>query len=618
MQQTPPGQTPPQQPNNSLIDKANELIKSFNKMATESLLNLTDTVTKLDNDMAQAQATIAATMGQTQMALVGLREELAVALPGVSALGGSLTEVVKLQTKVNEELGTNVILLGETTQDLFTASKAVGLETEKVGGMVGAFQDAGISAGLIRDRIQETADVARSVGVNVKTVFDLVQTNLARLNEFGFQKGTEGLARMAASSASMRVDMNQVFNFAARVFSPESAIETVASLQRMGAAVGDLADPFRLMYLASEDVEELNRQVVNMTEQFTYFDETTKEFKVFPNAKRDLREISQATGIAYDDLVKMSISQQKLNQITADFRIRGISEEDKQFIANVSQYSKEKGGFVVKIGKDEKLVTELNTTDLTQLKEASKAPATLEELAQAQLTESQLLNATMQQFVTSISGPTAASKMFTDAREILRGGIVGIQTGVTSAMGNQRQAQQDINKFVSEFGGSLTDILAGNLDLKKISGIVENAFQGLTDGVGNVVTNFTDVDFGGIMDKYTSSGNIIYEGAQKAAQGFELLSQKVTSLTSGITEMKKPEINAVSTSAKVEIADINYKGQVNVTLETPTGGQQNLVVTDQMAYDLFQNPTFQKMNQMALQGALSQSQYSTLPNRAMS
>lgn len=618
MQQIPPGQNPPQQPNNSLIDKANELIKSFNKMATESLLNLTDTVAKLDRDMAQAQATIATTMGQTQMALVGLREELAVALPGVSALGGSLQDVVNLQNDVNKELGTNVILLGETSQDLFTAGKAVGVASEKVGGMVGAFQDAGISAGLIRDRIQETADVARSVGVNVKTVFDLVQTNLGRLNEFGFQKGTEGLARMAASSAAMRVDMSQVFNFAARVFSPESAIETVASLQRMGAAVGDLADPFRLMYLASEDVEELNRQVVNMTEQFTYFDETTKEFKVFPNAKRDLREISQATGIAYDDLVKMSIAQQKLNQITGDFRIRGISEEDKQFIANVSQYSKEKGGFVVKIGKDEKLVTELNTTDLTQLKEASKAPATLEELAQAQLTESQLLNATMQQFVTSIAGPTAASKMFTDAREILRGGIVGIQTGVTSAMGNQRQAQQDINKFVSEFGGSLTDILAGNLDLKKISGIVENAFQGLTDGVGNVVTNFTDVDFGGIMEKYTSSGNIIYEGAQKAAQGFELLSQKVTSLTSGITEMKKPEINAVSTSAKVEIADINYKGQVNVTLETPTGSQQNLVVTDQMAYDLFQNPTFQKMNQMALQGALSQSQYSTLPNRAMS
>jgi hypothetical protein len=615
MQQTPPGQTPPTPPNNSVID---DLIKDYNKKIAEQLANFKNTVVQLDKDLASGQAKIAATMGQTQMALVGLREELTIALPGVAALGGSLEDVIKVQKSVNEELGTNVILLGETSQDLFTAGKAVGVASEKVGGMVGAFQDAGVSAGLIRDRIQETADVARSVGVNVSTVFNLVQSNLRRLNEYGFQGGTAGLAKMAASSASMRVDMNEVFNFAARVFSPESAIETVASLQRMGAAVGDLADPFRLMYLASEDVGELNRQVVNMTEQFTYFDETTKEFKVFPNAKRDLREISQATGIAYEELVKMSISQQKLNQITGDFRIRGISEEDKQFIANVSQYSKERGGFVVKIGKDEKLVTELSTTDLTQLKEASTGPVTLEEIAKAQLTESELLNATIQQFLNSLAGPTAASKMFTDPREILRGALVGIQTGITSSLGNQRQAQVDINKFVSELGGSLTDVLSGNLDFGKISGVLEKTFQGFSTGIDNITSSVQNVDFGEIFKKYTTSGNIIYEGAQKAAQGFDLLTQKITNLTSDSATMKKPDITSVSTSAKVEIADINYKGQVNVTLETPTGNAQNLTITDQMAYDLFQNPTFQKMNQMALQNAMSQSQYSTIPNRSMS
>ena len=32
-------------------------------------------------------------------------------------------------------------------------------------------------------------------------------------------------------------------------------------------------------------------------------DETTKEFKVFPNAKRDLREIAKETGIAYEEMI---------------------------------------------------------------------------------------------------------------------------------------------------------------------------------------------------------------------------------------------------------------------------------------------------------------------------
>jgi hypothetical protein len=35
-----------------------------------------------------------------------------------------------------------------------------------------------------------------------------------------------------------------------------------------------------------------------------------------------------------------------------------------------------------------------------------------------------------------------------------------------------------------------------------------------------------------------------------------------------------------------------------------------------MAYDLFQNSTFQKLNQNALQNAMSQPQYSALPNSA--
>ena len=54
----------------------------------------------------------------------------------------------------------------------------------------------------------------------------------------------------------------------------------VSAFQRLGVAAGDLADPFRLMYLASEDTAELQNQVVKMTEKFTYFDETTKEFNL--------------------------------------------------------------------------------------------------------------------------------------------------------------------------------------------------------------------------------------------------------------------------------------------------------------------------------------------------
>jgi hypothetical protein len=218
--------------------------------------------------------------------------------------------------------------------------KALGQKVELSGTMVAAFQDAGIQVDLIKDRMQETANIARLVGTNSTKVFELVSQNLDKLNEFGFKNGVEGLSSMAAKAATMRFDMYQVFNFAEKVFSPEGAIEAVSAFQRLGVAVGDLADPFRLMYLASEDVDGLTDQVVKMTSKFTYFDEKSKEFKVFPNAKRDLRDLAQAMGISYNELVKMSMAQSKLNKLSSEFKFSGFDKDDQQLIANFAQFSK--------------------------------------------------------------------------------------------------------------------------------------------------------------------------------------------------------------------------------------------------------------------------------------
>jgi hypothetical protein len=613
MQTTPPNPPSPN-PNTGGILDANKLLESFNRGVRDSFRNLVNEVRTLDEQFAVLGTKVAGVMGQTQMAIQGLREETAIALPKVVGLGGSLADVEKIQLGVTQALQTNIVLLGEQTSDLFVASKAVGVATEHVGGMVAEFENAGISAGLVRDNIEGAVDAARRVGANTTAVFGLVQQNLSRLNEFGFQNGAQGLARMAATSAALRLNMRDIFDFASRVFDPENAINAVATFQRLGVAVGDLADPFRLMYLASEDVEELNRQVINMTEQFTYFDETTKEFKVFPNAKRDLREISRETGIAYDELVKMSIGQQKLNMIAKDFRVAGIDEDSKQFIANVATFSKEKGEFVVKIGKDEKLITEINTKDIDEIKKLSQQPKTLEELAAAQLTESQLLNATMKQFITSFTAPTAASRAFTDVREALRGGISGIRVGVDQSLGNQRGAQQNINKFLEDFGGSLSELISGEGSFSKLSDVITGAITDLEEGAVNVAQIFGNVPYADIAKNYVSSGNLVVQGAQAAMDGLNILGEKAKNFFFEETDLKKADITTVPSATKVEFSEIKYQGNVNVTLNTPAGAAQTFTITDQMAYDLFQNPTFQKLNQSALQNAMSQPQYSALPN----
>jgi hypothetical protein len=196
-----------------------EELKKFSQQALASLSNLSGEAYELNKQILEANASLAGTFGRTQSSVQGLRKELVIALPEVVRLGGNLSDVINIQDTISKNLGTNRILLGETTSDLFVAMKALG-QTD-YGAVVGSFQDAGIQVGLIKDRMQETANIARLVGVNSSKVFDLVSQNLSKLNEFGFKNGVEGLSSMATKAATMRFDMYQVFSFAEKVFSPE-------------------------------------------------------------------------------------------------------------------------------------------------------------------------------------------------------------------------------------------------------------------------------------------------------------------------------------------------------------------------------------------------------------
>jgi hypothetical protein len=607
-----PNPNPNPNPNQN-PDQIAKILDQLRQGVEDAFSTLSSRTIELEQQFTTFNAKFAGEIGQTQKAIVGLREEVAVATPGIAGLGGDLQDVLDIQLGIAKELGTNIITLGETVEDLFVAGKAVGVASEGVGRMVGFFKEAGIEAGLVRDRIQETVDISRSIGVNTTAVFKMVQQNLSALNEYGFEKGVAGLSAMAAQSVMMRVEMKGIFTFADRVFSPEGALNTVAAFQRLGVAVGDLADPFRLMYLASEDVEELQNQVVKMTSSFTYFDEKTKEFKVLSNAKRDLREISQETGIAYNDLVKFSIGQQKLNMIAKDFRIQGIDEESKMFISNLATYSKDRGGFVVKIGKDEKLVTELTQSDIDQLQ---NQPVTLEELAAAQLTEDELQTALLQKLLDTFAAPTAASRLATDPREVARGLLMGVGDRLDASVGNQRAGIDAVNKLVETSSKSLMDLLSGEGSLSELTNVIGKATTDIEGGFTRIADTITDIDLSEVVSKYTSSGNIIYEGALKAYEGLNNLYQKVSNFTVDQVAPQTEKLQSAPTKTVVEFADVKYQGNLNVVLSTPTGTPQAVSITDQMAYDLFQNPTFQKQNQMAIQQALASNNYAGLPNTA--
>jgi hypothetical protein len=618
MQATPPPN--PNPPNTSgvqtSLDKLGNMLNGLKDSVNNVYSNLELGTRLLSAELDKLNANMAGTFGQTQKALSGLRQEAAIAYPTIVGLGGEFADVSTIQKGIAEQLNTNVVTLGETVSGLFAGAKAVGLTSGEVGRVVEAFQSAGIQTDYIKENLQDTVNIARSVGVNTSAVFKNVENNLSAINKYGFQGGVEGLARMSAQAAGLRINMQEIFGFAERVFNPEGAVEMVSAFQRMGVAAGDLADPFRLMYLASEDTEELQKQVVKMTEKFTYFDEQSKEFKVFPNAKRDLREIANQTGIGYEELVKMSTAGQKMNMLAKDFKIGGLDEESKQFIANVATYSKEKGGFTVKVSGEQKLVSQLNTTDLKELKEA-QAPVSLEDLAREQLTETELGNRTLREIKAVFMGTAAGSRAPQDFNEVLRGTIVSASKSVRESGGNVRGGIGSANKFYEETGQSLIDLMSGEGGLDKMAQVLKTNTNDIEAGVKKMADAFSNFDYDGAAKPYISSGNKIAEGASTAYNGLTQLGNKATALFSGKDNVKKADVEKqtnVNTLTTIDFNPLKVQGDINFNLKNTDGSTTKL--TQDQINQLLNSAEFQKTFQRMFADMQAKGTYPNMPSKS--
>ena len=538
-------------------DRLNYVAKYIKKLQdgiNEAYKTIVDTTNGLVDELDEANAKIAGVFGQTQKSTAALRQEIAVAIPSLISMGGETSDALAIQESVAKKLQTNVITSAEVTEQLFAAGKVLGFTAAESGRVVSNFQNAGIQTGEMVENLQKVANIARSVGANTSAVFDLVENNLNQINKYGFQDGVSGLARMASQAAGLRINMSETFEFAAKVFNPEGAINMVATFQRLGVAAGDLADPFRLMYLASEDTEELQNQIVKMTEKFVQFDEKSGRFKVFPGAKRDLMALQEETGYAYDDLVKMGEGMAKFKLLQGQFKIGGFSKEDQQFISNVAQYSKEKGGFTVKLGLgEEKLVSQIGSSDLEKIK-TFNAPVKLEDLAKEQLSVIQTINQTVQALVYGAAAPVAASKFPADAKEIIRAMALTGQVEIDKLIGNTRNTIQTIDGGYQKLASTAIKTFSGKASAADYERLYTQSTEAFFKNIEKFSTTLSNMSLAD-MKPFISETNLLAGTAKAGASALEKFTDKLNGFTTG----KSPQnLNLQSTR------DVNRTDNLNV------------------------------------------------------
>lgn len=510
------------------------------KQGLQALLEKSrDSIIELDSlKFLDEQATkIQNAFGVSKQRLSEFKTLIADTTPELVKMGLSQDEAASSVIEITKSLGTNATVGKEAVIELSAAGRLVG---EDVATLASSFRDVGVSIYDAGDRMKEVIDYAKNVGVSVQAVSKGVLSNLDKMNLYNFENGVKGLAKMAAQASRLGVDMSHVFAIAEKVFNPEGAIELAAGLQRLGVTANGLLDPLRAMDLARNDPEQLEKEIVNITKEWTTFNEKTQQFEILPGAKSRIREIASELNIPASELTKMSIRaadfDKKLQQIKFPSLVGTEDEQTREMIASLATLS---GGTAVIKVRDEqgkeitKKVEDLLPQEIEQLREqAADQNKSLEELASEQLNTLDAINANI-------------------------GSLVGKLTlGKASAAPVQR-----VFDAITKVQTKYTEIATKDITTQTIRGGVEKFTGELEKSALLIAEGKTEESFEAFKTAFKSMGELEIEFQKGVSNKFD------TFLKEYQTDLKKIYENQLTTKpkktqAELIVEELNSKKQI--------------------------------------------------------
>lgn len=436
--------------------------QAFNMFDGEPLKFLDEQATSVQNSF-----------GLTKQRMGEFKNLIADTIPELTKMGISQDEALKTTTEAMSAMGTAASIGQEAIVDLAATSKITGVQVKN---LAANFREVGVSIYDVSDQMKDVVNYAKSVGVSVSGVAGKVSGQLKQMNLFNFENGVGGLTKMAVQSERLGVDMAKTFALAENLMSPEKAIEMSSALQRLGVTSSQLLDPLRAMDLAQNDPEELQNQMVELSKQFTKFNEETGKMEIMPGGKRRLREIAKELGLNADEFASMSIKaadfDRKLSQLKLpDFASE--SKETKELIASMAQI---KDGVATINIKDEKTgevvlkqVDQLTPEDIDKLKvsqeESSKS---VEELAYDQLTELQQINSG----INGVRASAALGRATSAPVEKLFKAMMDSQKIISKEAGERfttKGVRSDVSSLTQQFEDYITKGISGDKEGQKMA-----------------------------------------------------------------------------------------------------------------------------------------------------
>lgn len=309
---------------------------------------LKDEVILYLRQQAQTYEAINEQMGMSGDLAKAFRSELMLASPDVIKWGVTFNEMSTSVAQLVRSSGKFKLLSADTIEEMALASKFTENMTQFVA-MGPNFEKIGLGVRDMSLLIEKMGLKSMTLGLNARETTKLVNDNLKQLNAYGFREGVDGLNRMAQKSIEFRMNMESVFKLADAVWEPEKALELVANLQVIGGAFGDLNDPIKMMYMATNNVEGLQDALIGAAKSLATYNAEQGRFEITGVNLRRAKAMADEMGISMEQLTNGAIAAMERQQAASDLLVSGlvVKDEDKEFLTNLARM--EGGKMVIEV-----------------------------------------------------------------------------------------------------------------------------------------------------------------------------------------------------------------------------------------------------------------------------
>jgi hypothetical protein len=475
-----------------------DVLDEFLVSLKDSLSNTlkADEIVKTIKEVDEEFVSILSSFGGARELSYAIKSNITGAFTDVKLLGGSLGDIARIQKDTIDSLNKAVIINSEYFDDMYATAKVT---DQYASTLVFNFDKVGASIYDIKDTMQETVNISRSMGLDATEVSSRMVSNLEKMNMYGFERGVQGLSMMAAKSAMFKLDMSSTFGLADKLINPEQAIEFSSRLQALGIQ-SELVDPFRAMDLATNDVEELQNQIIGLTKGMTFFNEETGKVEILKERRGVMRELATAAGMSAQQFAELTIQSATAQKKLSEIKLPELSmtEENKMMVANLAQLKEgnQGKGYYVQIetkdaqGKtkmEEKLVSKLDANDLQQLQEQYANPKSMEDLAKDQITIFEGMANSLEAIERGFAMGIAGSKAGVGIEQTLLASNELVLEPIAKLLDSKaarNMVDDNLNNLSTIFGDIQKGANEFDTTFDGLSSILNTNMQALVDGVG--------------------------------------------------------------------------------------------------------------------------------------